>query len=230
METCNRCIGHPGFYESHGAYEYCAVCRLADYNNQKVRYGLTSWTGWNIENGPIPNELIIVSTELIKPSIKPSISEIGYKFIDLDLKSYHGHRSRKPWKLGQARYVSKEPLEMCSHGFHSSDTPSDAYSYVTGSRVVMRVTRLGEMYEDKTNNQKVVSRGMRPLAIAWVGDLIKALQEIHKIIDEGQFNLLVINRLNLNPIDYRLQLEKNLKGLISIKNELIRFQNNPKKK
>jgi hypothetical protein len=236
--SCSRCLNHQGYFANEkGGYEFCAVCRYNEYYNQTERLGIKEWIGWNMANGPIPDDLAayflskgILVEKIEKPEIVvPTISTIGYKFIDYNLKSLHGND--KPWKLYNKFYLdNKKPLKPCHYGYHSSDKPYDAYSYVS-TDVLMKVERLGDMIEDKGSNQKVVSRGLRPLAILWVGDIVSLYQDM--VITSVQFDAIILKRLHAytynkgdgfrNLKDYANRLINKPKAIESIVKELDRF-------
>ena len=196
---CTRCKGHPGIFQGvNGGYEYCGVCKYKEYNDQKVKLAYKKWFGWNPANGPMPDycpgyvasTIIPTPTPAVPPV--PEIAKIGYKFVNSDLTSKSGNT--KPWRLFKKVYLdNKKPLKLCEYGFHSSDTPYDAYTYVA-SDIILRVERLGEILEDKDTNQKTVSRGLRPIAMVWVGDIVSIY--IDCMITQAQFNQFIINRLD----------------------------------
>ena len=95
----------------------------------------------------------------------------------------------------------------------------------------MKVERLGDMIEDKGSNQKVVSRGLRPLAILWVGDIVSLYQDM--VITSVQFDAIILKRLHAytynkgdgfrNLKDYANRLINKPKAIESIVKELDRF-------
>ena len=173
----------------------------------------------------------LLAHTVIPPSVK-EISKIGYKFITENLLSYHGRRDRTPWKIGKVKYVSnKRPVVLCTHGFHSSDTPSDAFSYLPHEPIIMKVERLGQMSEDpktSSTNGKVVSRGMKPLSMAWVADITYMYQIYNKegnnkILSEEKFDELIIYRLNSFTVAQNYNwIVKKMVGITKVRDELAR--------
>jgi hypothetical protein len=194
MNLCSNCGSGNGIYTwpTCKCEEYCVSCKYDLYRSQSQNHWKCWGGGWNKNNGnPIPQPLILPETSPLTP---PLISPIGYKFVKYDLKSIHGNE--KPWRLFKKFYLdNKKPIKLCSYGYHSSDSPYAAYTYVSED-IILKVERLGEIIpEERSGYQhKVVSRGLRPLAIAWVGDITSSWND--RVITETQFNEFIVKRLN----------------------------------
>ena len=174
--------------------EWCR-CKKDFWWTQPVRHDhVTCWKGgWNPLNTHTPEVITKYN----------GIPIIGYKFVRSDLTSQSGNDHR-PWALRRTRKLKgKAELRPCFWGYHSSNEPGEAYSYVH-SNVVLKVKRLGDMVD---NGDKVVSRGLKVIGISWVGDLVSVLDE--QLITREQFSEAVKKRLSfgLNRLKQKIALD-----------------------